>query len=62
MPNMSHCMFENTSNDLRECWNADGFGQPELLSEGEKKALRRTQVAANVRRYRENKKVKADKQ
>ena len=43
MANMSYCMFENTSNDLRDCVSAmeEAYDLPELdLSESEMISMR----------------------
>lgn len=41
MANMSYCMFQNTVGDLRECSEAEGLYEPELLGSDEERRARR---------------------
>ena len=38
MANMSYCRFQNTLNDLKDCYNSDDMWDDSELSEEEKKA------------------------
>ena len=41
MSNMSYCRFQNTNDDLRDCYDWLGENDPSKLSEDELKAFKR---------------------
>lgn len=41
MANMSYCRFQNTKEDLRDCYEWLGENDPRTLSEEEQKAFKR---------------------
>ena len=49
MANMSYCRFQNTVSDLRDCYEADGMYDPDVLSAEEKRAREELiQICRNI--------------